>query len=402
MENVDITEKAKNFIRFGLVGLLILSGAIGYGMFRHYHAEKNLLIENAKVTGNMISIHALTNGKIKELPFADGDEVKAGDVIAKIEVSVTEEDIKKLQQNLDLAKKNYESLKLGQRVKTPVRRTKPASNPAPKVSSNKNVASIAALEERAKRMNELYEMGAVSSKERDKARDDLAKARISSSQNSSSASQSSGQTVEIDFVDSIQPTPPAILQNAENAVKEAEIALNAAVEQSKQTEITAPVDGTIYNSFKVDEEVKSGDLIAKIGDEKNIWIEAEVTEEIFNQVALGKKVSYSIDGHELSGTVTEKISPQPEVPAEPTENISETEQNNSQQNNPPQQNAEVSAEKNSEQPAENNSDAEKNIPEEKNSAPEPEPQKFILKVSIPADRDFNLKLLSETTLKISM
>ena len=115
MENVDITDKVKNFIKFGLAGLLILSGVIGYGMFRHYHAENILQIENAKVTSNMISIHALTNGKIKELPFQDGDEVKAGDVIAKIEVNITEEEIKQLQQAVDLAKRNYDSLKLGQR-----------------------------------------------------------------------------------------------------------------------------------------------------------------------------------------------------------------------------------------------------------------------------------------------
>ena len=44
MENIDITSKVKNFIRFGLAGLLILSGAIGYGMFQHYHAEKILTI----------------------------------------------------------------------------------------------------------------------------------------------------------------------------------------------------------------------------------------------------------------------------------------------------------------------------------------------------------------------
>ncbi len=394
MENVDITDKVKNFIKFGLAGLLILSGAIGYGMFQHYHAEKILQIENAKVTSNIISIHALTNGKIKELPFNDGDEVKAGDVIARIEVSVTEEEIKKLQQAVDAAKKNYESLKLGQHVKTPVRRTKPAaSTPAPK-SSSKNTASVATLEERAKRLEELYEMGAVSKGELDKAKQDLAKAKSSSAPSTSAPTQS--QTVEIDFVDSIQPTPPAILQNAENALKEAELALNVAVEQSKQTEITAPVDGVVYYPFLADEEIKSGDIIAKIGDDKNVWIEAEVSEEIFNQISLGKKVSYTIDGKNLSGTVTEKISSQPE-PEKVEEVIAET----------------PDAEKNSEQ----NSDAEKNSPPPEQEKSEPiaeenksevaeeipaEPEKFVLKVSIPAERDFDLKLLSETTLKISI
>ena len=45
LENVDITNKVKNFIKFGLAGLLILSGVIGYGMFQHYHAEQAILFQ---------------------------------------------------------------------------------------------------------------------------------------------------------------------------------------------------------------------------------------------------------------------------------------------------------------------------------------------------------------------
>ena len=406
LENVDITNKVKNFIKFGLVGLLILSGAIGYGMFKHYHAENILQIENAKVTSNMISIHALTNGKIKELPFQDGDEVKAGDVIARVEVNITEEEIKQLQQAVDAAKRNYDSLKLGQRVKTPVRRTKPATT-APQTSARNNTASVSALEERVKRLEELYEMGAVSKGELDKAKQDLSKARTSTPAPSTPAASS---TVEIDFVDSIQPTPPSILQNAENAVKEAELALNVAVEQSKQTEIIAPADGVVYYSFAVDEEIKAGDVIAKIGDDKNVWIEAEVTEDIFNQVSLGKKVSYSIDGHNLAGTVTEKIAPAPpepekveEIPADP---VTTPDAEKTAEQNP--QPAETATEKNSppteqvtpEQTAEENkSETAEEKPAEEVPA---EPEKYLLKVSIPADRDFDLKLLTETTLKISL
>ena len=392
MENIDITSKVKNFIRFGLIGLLILSGAIGYGMFQHYHAEKILQIENAKVTSNLISIHALTNGKIKELPFQDGDEVKAGDVIARIEVNITEEEIKKLQQAVDAAKRNYDRLKLGQHVKTPVRRTKPAATPAPQTST-KNSASIATLEERVKRLEELHEMGAVSKGELDKAKQDLAKARTSTP----APAPAQSQTVEIEFVDSIQPTPPAILQNAENAVKEAELALNVAVEQSKQTEITAPVDGVIYYSFAVDDEIKAGDIIAKIGDDKNVWIEAEVTEEIFNQVPLGKKVNYTIDGHDLSGTLTEKIAPQPPEPEKVEEETATPEaekpaETPTEKNSPPpeQVTTEQTAQENKSEVAE----------EQAEDVAPPENDKFIFKVSIPADRDFNLKLLSETTLKI--
>ena len=87
METIDLSGKVKNLIRFGLITLLALSGAIGYAVFNHYHATTHVKITDAKINGTMLSVRALANGKVKELPFADGDEVQAGDVIAKIEVS---------------------------------------------------------------------------------------------------------------------------------------------------------------------------------------------------------------------------------------------------------------------------------------------------------------------------
>ena len=214
--------------------------------------------------------------------------------------------------------------------------------------------------------------------------------------------------MEIDFVESIQATPAAVLESAQNAVKEAEMALNAAVEQSQQTEIVAPVDGVVYYSYVVDEEIKAGDVVAKVGDDKNIWIEAEVTEDIFNQVSLGKKVNYTIDGHNLSGTVTEKIAPpkpepveeavveEPaETPSEPKTETSAEEKTSTEQ---PTENK-VADDKNVEEKPAEDKTVEETPPEE---VEEPVKEKFVLKVSVPTERDFDLKLLSETTLKISL
>ena len=83
----------------------------------------------------MVSMRVLTNGKVKELTKADGDEVKAGDVIAKIEVSVTEEQIEQLEKAVDLAKSNYAQLQVGQMVKVPVRKPKIKTVQVPRPST---------------------------------------------------------------------------------------------------------------------------------------------------------------------------------------------------------------------------------------------------------------------------
>lgn len=382
MENVDISGKAKNLIRFGLAGLIALSAAIGYATFQHYHAEKILQISDAKVIGHMVSVNSLASGKVIELTFEDGDEVQAGDVIAKIQVNVTEEELKQLEKSLEVAKKNYETLKRGQRVRTPVRRSRPATVTPPRTNSSAGANTIATLEERAKRMQELYEMGAVSAAQRDEAREALAKARVSAAVPATPAPA----TETVEFVEEFRPTPPAVLTNAENAVKQAELALNVAKQESQQTEILAPVNGVVYYSAAADGELKSGDTVAQIGNAKELWLEAEVSEEVFNQISLGKTVSYTLDGHNLQGTVTEKISP-PKPEETPAEEILPPEETPSSEENKSEEKSDEQPEKPAEEPAEK-------IPEE------PAEEKYLVKFSLPAERDFDCKPNTLTTIKI--
>ena len=171
METIDISGKIKLLIKFGLTLLLVTAGAIGYGVFEHYHAFRELRIENAKVTGTMVSVRTLVNGKVSEFLFEDGAEVKAGDVIARLEISITEETIQQLENTVELARQNYEDLKQGRWVKVPVKRTRAVRTPVTTSSTTQGggSANLAALEERANRMKELFEMGAVSAVQRDAA-----------------------------------------------------------------------------------------------------------------------------------------------------------------------------------------------------------------------------------------
>ena len=254
----------------------------------------------------MLSVRALTKGKIKENTFSDGDEVKAGDVIARLEVSVTQEEIEQLENTVNLAKRNYAELKTGKIVKVPVKRPKP--------KLNGKVSTLATLEERANRMNELYEMGAVSGKERDKAREDYEKAKATAPKNPVVETNPDVDFV-IEYVEQYQATPPEVLSGAEKAIKQAELSLNVARQQARETDLIAPIDGIIYYNTTPENEVNAGDVSAKIGGGKDLWIEAEVSEEIFTRIPLGKLANYSIDGKNFSGTVIEKI-----LPEEPEEN----------------------------------------------------------------------------------
>ena len=312
METENITSKIKHWLILGLLIPTLSGAAIGYGAFNHNHPIKEIKVDDAKVTGTMISVRTLVDGKVSEFLFNDGDEVESGDVIARLEVDVNEETIAQLENTLELAKQNLETLKKGQIVKVPVKKVRvvPPKNNSATSGSN---ASLKSLEERANRMKDLFEMGAVSKKQMEAAVAAYENAKRNAP-NSPAARSEATYVEEITYVDQWQPTPAPVLQNAENAVKQAELSLKVAQQQAQETEVIAPISGTIYYTAEADKDIMAGNSIAKIGDSKELWLTAEVSADVFNQITLGLPVDYILDGQKLSGTVMEKIEPDiPEI-----------------------------------------------------------------------------------------
>lgn len=439
MQNIDLTVQAKKIISFSLVGVLVLSLIIGYAEYKYWHKDETIQLNGAKVAGTMVSVRVLANGKVKELLFEDGAEVKAGEVIARLEVAITEEEIHQLENTVQLAKDNYATLAQGQWVKVPVQRER-VTYPAAPPSSSGSSGSLAKLEERANRMAELFEMGAVSAVQRDAAR----RAYENALSNSSSSYESSGSSAPIveyytEYVDEFRETPPEVLAGAEQAIKQAEISLNAAKQEARETDVIAPVSGTIYYGVEVEQTLSAGDSVSRIGDSRELWIEAEVTEEVFDKIPLGKLASYMIDGKEIFGTVIEKIKPnvaevpeenqQPvELPEIPTtenapaaligenpsaENKSTENQTPPAEKNPQAVQAETETVENP-TPTQNPAPATDAQPATENPAPQPpkipdkfeEQQKpndkFIIKISMPAERDFDCLPNTATVVKIKL
>lgn len=329
MQNIDLTAQVKKVISFSLVGIIALAMIIGYGEYKYWHRDETLTFNDAKVAGTMVSVRVLANGKVSERLFEDGAEVKAGDVIARLEVAITEEEIQQLEDTVQLAKDNYAELQMGQTVTVPVQRERvvypPAPPPTVHYSQSAPSGNLAKLEERANRMAELFEMGAVSALERDKAQRAYESA-LAESQSSVATYEYSAAPEPIieyytEYVEEFRPTPPEVLEGAAQAIRQAELSLNVARQEARETDVIAPVSGTIYYGVDVEQNLSAGESIAKIGDSRELWIEVEVSEEVFDKIPLGKLATYSIDGKEFAGTVIEKIRP---TPPEPDEENQET------------------------------------------------------------------------------
>lgn len=292
---VDVTEKAKNFIRFGLIGLIVLAALAGGGLYLYQHSNRGFVVSDAMVAGSESVITAKGDGKITEVLVQDGDYVEEGTVIARVESKITPEDIAQLEQNVQLAQQSYAQLQKGTTAVTQA----PA---APVVDSGAQQRAANAYA-RMQRMNELFSMGAISAAKRDEAAAAYAAAQAAA--NAAPAPAAAPQTTVI-------PTSPEVLKQAELQVKQAEIALANAKNDQQATEIVATASGVISlaEGLAADSELKNEQEVARIQASNDAWLEAKLTENQAAKVRLGEFVNYEIDGHKLQGTVKDIAAPE--------------------------------------------------------------------------------------------
>lgn len=284
---VDFTRKAKYIIRYGLVSLVAIAAITASVIYYVQHATKDIMLYNAEVKSTLVNVTPKTSGTITELVVENGAHVEAGDVIARVAPSVTSEDIAKLEQAASLAEKSLEELQKGQTITVPV--------PAVASSDGASQQRIANAEARLQRMNELFDMGAISASKRDEAAVEYEAAKASATTSTSTTYRSV-----------VQPTDPNILKNAQLQLKQAQAALEAAKKASNVTEIVAAVSGIVYyDDLQIGTQIKADTPIATIGNDNDLRITVTVPADKIDSVHLGQLASYTLDGKRLQGSVQE-------------------------------------------------------------------------------------------------
>lgn len=295
-------------MKYGLVGLILIAVAAASGIYYYQHQHKYFNVYDAQVASSLVAAKVHGNAIVTEKVVGNGEHVEAGDVIAHVQSKITDDDLANLEQTVALSQRNLDEVKKGQTVTVAVPSAAPApAASAPRRSSGGSSQSAAAAESRMNRMQELYEMGAVSARERDAAvaAYHAAQSSASSSSYAAPAASSSTSAPAVTYQTTTQPADPKAVQAAELQLKQAQAALDNAKQDAAETDIVAPVAGTVYYADGIDEggEVKAGQTIASVGNAEDIWVEARVSSEKAPNIRLGQFVSYEIDGHKLQGSV---------------------------------------------------------------------------------------------------
>lgn len=290
-------------MKYGLVGLILIAVLCSGGIYYYQHQHKYFNVYDAQVTSSLVAAKVHGNAVITEKVVEDGEHVEAGDVIAHVQSTVTDEQIANLEQTVALSQRNLDEIKKGQTVTVAV----PSPAPAPAASaprSSGSSQSVASAESRMNRMNELFEMGAISAVQRDAAVSAY-HAAVAAASSSAPAAAPSSSAPAVRYQTTTQPPDPKAVQNAELQLKQAQAALDNAKQDAAETDIVAPVAGTVYYAQGIDEgsTVKAGETVASVGNADDIWIEAKVSPDKAAKIRLGQFVSYEIEGHQLQGSV---------------------------------------------------------------------------------------------------
>ena len=300
MAEKDISKKIKAIIVWGVPSLLLLAVAVSSIIWYAAYGNGDMTIRDAQVASDMVDAKARVAGTIDQVLVHEGDLVKAGDIIATVKVNVTDEQLKQLQQTVELSKRNLEQVKKGVTVQTP------RIVSQPETSSGVSSAEVERARARMERMNQLFEMGAISAVKRDQA--------VADYQSLAAAAapvQSSQPTVTYDTT--VQPANPETIKKAELQVKQAQAALEKAKGTTAATEITAPVDGVVHlGDIEQGTEVEAGQAVASIGSSGEMWIEVYPTPEQQENIRLGQAVDYYVEREKYHGMVVDIVEPEEE------------------------------------------------------------------------------------------
>lgn len=313
MAEQDISKRIKALIIWGVPVLIIIGIAISSVVWYSMYGNGNVTVRDAQVASDMVEAKARVSGTVDQILVRDGDVVKAGDVIATVKIDVTEEQLKQLQQTLELSQRNLEQVKKGVTVQTPRMVSQPAAD------SGVSSAEVERARSRMERMNQLFEMGAISAVKRDQAAAEYQEAAAAAAASASAPSQPA-----VAYDTTIQAANPETIKRAELQVKQAQAALDKAKGNAAATEITAPVDGVVHlGDLAQGAQIEAGQAVASIGSSDEMWIEAYPTPEQQEAIRLGQAVDYYVDREKYHGLVMDIVDQQ--------ENVEEQENTEGQQ-----------------------------------------------------------------------
>ncbi|MEP7186543.1 MAG: efflux RND transporter periplasmic adaptor subunit [Rhodanobacter sp.] len=270
-------KKSRGFM-LRLVGIVVLLGIIGWGLWYYFDGRWYESTDDAYVNGNVVQITPQLPGTVVSIGADDGDLVHAGDTLVKLDPSDADVALSEARANLALAVRKVRGLYSnvnGAQADVSVRKT--AVNKA-RSDYQRRVA--------------LAKSGAISTEELSHASDALTTA-----ENALITAQQQFQTSKVLVDDTVVASHPD--------VQVAAAKLRAAYLDDARTTLVAPVDGYVAKrSVQVGQRVMPGAALMAVVPLHGVWVDANFKETQLTDMRIGQPVS--IDSDVYGGDVAYK------------------------------------------------------------------------------------------------
>jgi HlyD family secretion protein len=268
------------------IRILAAAGAIAGLLSCGNSADKGLIHASGHFEATEVRLASKVGGRLLSLPFWEGDRVKAGEVVAKLDTTDAEHELARARAELDAADARLSLLLAGTRAED-IQRAE--------AELARAEADLAGATLDLARLEGLADRGTATLKARDDARTRKAMLdRVVAANRAEVAKLKAG------------PRPPEIEQA--RAQKAAAAATVATIEQHiSDATVLAPRDGTITSrATEPGEILPPGALLYILTDIAHPWLNVYIDEPSLSRIHLGDAVRVRVDGRseEFTGKVT--------------------------------------------------------------------------------------------------
>lgn len=265
--------KKKRLIIVGIVILLIIAVLL-INHFRTKEGNSALKLSgNVEVTETNVGFKL--PGRIMELAADEGQQVKAGQVIARLDNAELASVVTQSKASLQEALTRLAELRAGSRAQEIERA---------RSSVNAQAADLDKAKKDYERADILYKNGAISTSQFEAAQNvyNTKAAQLKSAQETLSLIKEGPRKEDI--------------QAATHRVQQARAMMNTSEERLKDTVLVAPISGVVLRkNVELGEIISAGTPVFTIGDLENPWVKVYVKEDRLGQVKLGQKADIKVD-----------------------------------------------------------------------------------------------------------
>lgn len=258
---------------------------------RYFTSSVDSNIYSGTIEGTELPVQPELGGKIVELMVKEGQDIKTGDIIAKLDDSQAKISLDTAKSQEAQAQAKLNDLLGGARAEE-IKRLKYVVNQA-KANLSALEPSLKLEEDTLANNQKLYESGGLSKQVVDAqvSKLDTLKAQYQGAQASVNAAQASLDQAQAGYTQPTIQAQQAAVDITAQSVKSAELGL------SKLT-IKSPVSGQVlYQNVELGQVVNPGTTLATILDSNDLWIKIYIPGAKLGQIKMGGTVSIVADSY---------------------------------------------------------------------------------------------------------